>query len=96
MIEGEVENREAVVSLTVLGPGGYITIAAVVGTGFTGDLTLPTDIVQQLGLVSLMTERVRLPTGELPTYRASTPTFFGTRNKGVWPSSRRGTLPLSE
>ena len=53
MIEGNVQfGREAVVALQISGTGGAShEIEAVVDTGFTGSLTLPPDLITQLGLV---------------------------------------------
>ena|SRR5829696_2422017 len=43
--------REAVVRLTVLGdPGRSVEVEAVLDTGFTGHLTLPPEVVAELGL----------------------------------------------
>ena len=53
MIQGVVNAAlEALVTLTVQGPTGQNReIEAVVDTGFSGFLTLPTDIVRELGLL---------------------------------------------
>ena len=52
MIEGFVNaNREAVVTIPLLGPAGQTReIAAVVDTGFNGYLTLPPTLEAELGL----------------------------------------------
>ncbi len=52
MIRGLVNaRREAVVPLRVRGPGGIESdVAAVVDSGFTASLTLPTTVVAALGL----------------------------------------------
>ncbi len=45
------EGREALIPLTLLGPGdGRAQIEAVVDTGFTGHLVLPPSLVGELGL----------------------------------------------
>ncbi len=45
------EGREALISLNLLGPGGSrARIEAVVDTGFTGHLVLPSVLVGELGL----------------------------------------------
>lgn len=51
MIQGEVNDAyEAVISLTVQGPLGQATeVEAVIDTGFTGFLSLPTALVTELG-----------------------------------------------
>ena len=53
MIQGVVNAAlEALVTLTVQGPTGQNReIEAVVDTGFSGFLTLPTDLVRELGLL---------------------------------------------
>jgi clan AA aspartic protease len=51
MIRGRVDDlREAVVELRVFGPAGALDVKAVIDTGFTSSLTLPTDTVKALGL----------------------------------------------
>ncbi len=52
MIEGVVnESLEAVIALTIEGPGGQPrSIDAVVDTGFGGFLTLPPRLIDELGL----------------------------------------------
>ena len=52
MIEGVVNDRlEAVITLTVEGPGGQRrSIVAIVDTGFGGFLTLPPRLIDELGL----------------------------------------------
>ena len=52
MIEGEVNNAyEAVVTLLLQGPAGQSQdIEAVIDTGYSGFLTLPTTVVTELGL----------------------------------------------
>ena len=52
MIEGVVNDTyEAVVALSLNGPGGQAhDIEAVIDTGFNGFLTLPADLVSELGL----------------------------------------------
>ena len=52
MITGVVNsNREPVIIIIVLGPGGVqIELEAIVDTGFNGSLTLPTELILELGL----------------------------------------------
>lgn len=53
MIVGAMSSqREAIVRLTVVGPGGQeMPIEAVLDTGYTGSLTLPSAVVAALGLL---------------------------------------------
>lgn len=55
MIRGHVTRAyEAVVTITVIGPDGRSRdVQATVDTGFTGELTLPEAVVEELGLVFL-------------------------------------------
>ena len=52
MIEGVVNDAyEAIVALSLQGPGGQAQdIEAVIDTGYSGFLTLPTELVSELGL----------------------------------------------
>jgi clan AA aspartic protease len=50
MIVGLVKKREAVIPLTIRGSAGSLEIEAVVDTGHTGWLTLPPQVIAQLGL----------------------------------------------
>lgn len=52
MITGKVNSRrEAIVIVSLLDPGGIKQpIEAVLDTGFTGELTLPTKLIDDLGL----------------------------------------------
>ncbi len=65
MIVGAVAaDRDAVIPLRVLGPGGATAVvAAVVDTGFSGQLTLPPDVVAALGLPWIMDDEVVLGDG---------------------------------
>ncbi len=67
MIQGEVNDAyEAVISLTVQGPLGQATeVEAVIDTGFTGFLSLPTALVTELGLPFLTNESAMLADGSL-------------------------------
>ncbi len=50
-ITGKIKGREALIPLTLLGPGGNrVQIEAVVDTGFTGHLVLPPAVVGELNL----------------------------------------------
>jgi clan AA aspartic protease len=74
LIEGAVYDREAVVDLTVHGPGGEAeTLAFVVDTGFDGALTLHSAVVAALGLQRAATARAILADGSetvFDTYEA--------------------------
>jgi clan AA aspartic protease len=52
MIEGRVRrDRAATVVVNLLNDHGEVTpVEVIVDTGFTGDLTLPTDLISRLGL----------------------------------------------
>ena len=65
MIQGVVNAAyEAVIPLTVLGPGGQTqNIEAVIDTGFTGFLTLPSGMVAELGLPFVNTGQATLADG---------------------------------
>ena len=65
MIQGVVNAAlEAVVSLTVQGPTGQSReIEAVIDTGFSGFLTLPTALVEELGLLYQYRSRAILADG---------------------------------
>ena len=67
MIQGEVNDAyEAVISLTVQGPSGQATeVEAVIDTGFTGFLSLPSALVTELGLPFLTNESAMLADGSL-------------------------------
>ncbi len=76
MIEGVVNAAyEAVIPLTVQGPAGQIhDIEAVIDTGFTGFLTLPSGVVVELGLPFLNRSQATLADGSAATldvYRAT-------------------------
>ncbi len=76
MIRGVVTAvYEAVVPLTVAGPAGQTQdVEAVIDTGFTGFLTIPSGVVAELGLPFVATSRVTLADGSetiLNVYRAT-------------------------
>lgn len=59
MISGVVnENIEATIQLVVVGPNGQQQIEAVIDTGFSGFLTLPSSVIASLGLSWLARERL--------------------------------------
>jgi|SRR5690242_4329097 clan AA aspartic protease len=65
MITGYVNSeREAVISIAVYGPQGEMReIEAVIDTGFSGDLTLPSAVVAALRLNVLANEHLTLADG---------------------------------
>ena len=67
MILGAVNDAyEAVISLTVQGPSGQTReVEAVIDTGFTGFLSLPSALVTELGLPFLTNESAMLADGSL-------------------------------
>ena len=76
MIQGFVNSGyEAVIPLTVQGPAGQTQdIEAVIDTGFTGFLTLPSGVVVELGLPFVNTSQATLADGSevtLTAYRAT-------------------------
>ena len=70
MIQGVVNAAyEAVIPLTVQGPAGQTQdIEAVIDTGFTGFLTLPTVVVAELGLPFVNTGQATLADGSQVTF----------------------------
>ena len=51
MIKGKiVDNQEAIIELEVIGINQPEKIEVVIDTGFTGELTLPSDLIDRLGL----------------------------------------------
>jgi len=68
MISGTVTDREAVVRLTVRGPGGEQAVDAVVDTGFTEQLTLPPETIATLDLSRLRESRALLADGSEITF----------------------------
>jgi clan AA aspartic protease len=74
LITGSVtsDGREAVIPLTLLSAGEPRSMRAVIDTGFTDRLTLPPDIVEELGLPLRGSADVTLAEGSietLPMYR---------------------------
>ena len=70
MIQGVVNAAyEAVIPLTVRGPAGQTQdIEAVIDTGFTGFLTLPSGVVMELGLPFVNTGQAALADGSQVTF----------------------------
>jgi clan AA aspartic protease len=70
MIRGTVDARlEAVIRLRVRGPGGAeLDFDAVIDTGFTSSLTLPSTAVTSLGLVRQSSSAVTLGDGTVRSF----------------------------
>ena len=70
MIQGSVNAAyEAVVRLAVRGPAGQVRqIDAVIDTGFTGFLTVPPALVEELGLLFLTRSQAVLANGSEETF----------------------------
>ena len=70
MIEGSVNAAyEAVVRLAVRGPAGQVRqIDTVIDTGFTGFLTVPPALVEELGLLFLTRSQAVLANGSEETF----------------------------
>ncbi len=72
MIKGKVSgNQQALVTIDVIdGEGRPRPLEAILDTGFTGYLTLPTGSIQQLGLRSVGQRSFELANGELFEFEA--------------------------
>ena len=78
MIEGVVNaSREAVIRLAVHGPSGQPQdIEAVIDTGYSGMLTLPSSIVAELGLSFRSSGRAILANGDEDAFSTYDATVF--------------------
>ena len=64
MIATTISNYEAVVSVVVSAPNGQrVNMEGLIDTGFNGHLTLPTELISELGLESIAQYEVRLGDG---------------------------------
>ncbi len=72
MIKGRVDgNQQALVTIDIIdGEGSIQSIEAILDTGFTGYLTLPTDSIQRLGIPSVGQRTFELANGELFEFEA--------------------------
>ncbi len=60
------EDQQALVTIDILdGEGHPQSVETILDTGFTGYLTLPTESIQQLGLLSVAQRTFELANGEL-------------------------------
>ena len=80
MIKGNVSSRyEAVVPLELRGPSGVeVAITAIIDSGFTGALTLPSDTVLALGLVRQPTGGATLADGSTTALGWTPPAVVGS------------------
>ena len=86
MITGIVKSDEGIIQLTVMGPArGQQEIRAVIDTGFTDWLTLPTDLIATLGLRWRSIERGLLADG-------SECVFEVYEGQVVWDGKKRRVL----
>lgn len=85
MISGRVnENREAVISLTLIGlVGEKHEIEAVIDTGFSGDLTLPDEVAASLGLTWLGREPGVLADGSTDLFDVYADRLFGMESHAL-------------
>jgi clan AA aspartic protease len=67
MILGNVNaSREAIVQIVILGDGQRLhSLKAVIDTGYTGSLTLPPDVIADLGLLCIAQQEGVLGNGEV-------------------------------
>ena len=72
MIRGEVSgSQQALVTVEIMdGEGRLQSLEAILDTGFTGYLTLPTETIQRLGLPSVGRRTFELANGELFEFEA--------------------------
>ena len=72
MIKGRVDgNQQALVTIDIVdGEGSIQSIEAILDTGFTGYLTLPTDSIQRLGIPSVGQRTFELANGQLFEFEA--------------------------
>ena len=72
MIRGKVSgNQQALVTVEIMdGEGRLQSLEAILDTGFTGYLTLPTESIQRLGLPSVGQRTFELANGELFEFEA--------------------------
>ncbi|NJP11545.1 MAG: clan AA aspartic protease [Leptolyngbyaceae cyanobacterium RU_5_1] len=67
MMSGYVNvNREAIIQVTIVGASNPLkSVRAIIDTGFTGDLTLPRDVIDELGFTLRGFQRVILGDGSV-------------------------------
>lgn len=87
MIEGTVNSAlEAVITVAVSGTTDRSRrVDALIDTGFTGDITLPSDVVRDLGLIRVGISSLELANGEEEDFD----TYIATVD---WPGNGRGVM----
>jgi clan AA aspartic protease len=86
---------EATVEVVVRGPtGAERRIAAIVDTGFTGALTLPTPVVDELSLPFVIEQRAILADGRQVVARAYEATIVWDRHERLVRSLATGSTAL--
>src|SRR5438309_1501518 len=88
MIGSVTAYREATLRLQVRGPNGQQEVEAVIDTGFTGSLTLPTALVTALGLPRRGWRRATLADGSVVRIAAYKATV-------IWDGQARDVLTLA-
>jgi predicted aspartyl protease len=69
MVIGTVNaSLEARIEIKVIGSGGQRTLSAIIDTGFSGFLTLPSELIQDLGFDWLFREQAVLGSGALHVF----------------------------
>jgi clan AA aspartic protease len=65
MMSGYVNtNREAIIQIAIVGSNKRLkSLRAIIDTGFSGDLTLPRDLINELGFTLIGSQRVILGDG---------------------------------
>ncbi len=96
MIEGVVNSAyEAVIPLSLQGPAGQAQqVEAVIDTGFTGFLTLPPSLVEELGLVFKGTSEATLADGSEVSFDAYDATVLWEGDQRVVLIDEADTTPL--
>ena len=87
MITGQVSNdREAIITLEILGPQEQKTaVQAILDTGYDGEISLPGELIRQIGLSSAGFRRGMLADGSTVVLSA----FLGTL---MWHGRQRDVL----
>lgn len=96
MITGQITSaREAVISVVVSGPAGQeSTVDAVLDTGFTNEITLPPEVISELGLEFIDEAGYLLADGQLAYLRgyAASVDWHGNRHEVLVTETPGGSL----